>query len=76
MRKGAKNDGELNRNCWLSKWKNNHANPKQWVKFFCFAFFFLARSNITIHSMIYINVAHALKAKINFDEVDNNSYAL
>jgi hypothetical protein len=76
VRKGAKNDGELYRNSWLSKWKSNHADQKQWVEFFCFTFLFSARSNIIIHSMINISVAHAFKAKIDFDEVDNNSYAL
>jgi hypothetical protein len=28
VRKGAKNDEELYHNCWLNKWKCNHANPK------------------------------------------------
>jgi hypothetical protein len=28
VRKGVKNDEELYHNCWLNKWKCNHANPK------------------------------------------------
>ncbi len=28
-KKGANDDDELYHNCWLSKWKCNHANPKQ-----------------------------------------------
>jgi hypothetical protein len=76
MRKGAKNDEELHHNCWLSKWKSNDANPKQWVKISCVKFSFLTRSNITIHSLISISVTHASKAKTNLDVVDNNSCAL
>jgi hypothetical protein len=40
VRKGAKNDEELYHNCWLSKWKCNHADPKQWVEIFFIMFFF------------------------------------
>jgi hypothetical protein len=76
VRKGAKNDEELYHNCWLRKWKSNHVDPKQWVEISCVMFYFSTRSNITIHSMININVTHASKAKVNFDAVDNNSYAL
>jgi hypothetical protein len=36
----------------------------------------VARSNITVHSMINVNATHAFKAKTNFDAIDNNSYAL
>jgi hypothetical protein len=63
MRKGAKNDEELYHNCWLSKWKSNHANPKQWVKISCVTFSFLARSNIIVHYMISISATHASKGK-------------
>ncbi len=30
VRKGAKNNEELYHNCWLSKWKSNHVDLKQW----------------------------------------------
>ncbi len=76
MRKGAKNDEELYHNCWLSKWKNNHACSKQWVKISCVVFFLKAKSSIIIHSMISISVTHAFKAKTNLDVVDNNFCAL
>jgi hypothetical protein len=50
------------RNCiiivGLSKWKCNHANPKSRVVFFC-----VARSNITIHSMINVMQPMHLKQK-------------
>ncbi len=75
MRKGVENDEELCHNCWLNKWKNNHVDPKQWVKISCIAFSFSTKSNIIIHSMINISATHAFKAKVNFDGV-NNSYAL
>jgi hypothetical protein len=39
VRKGAKNDEELYHNYWLSKWKSNHIDPKQWVKICYVAFF-------------------------------------
>jgi len=32
MKKGVKNDEQLYHNCWLSKWKCNHADLKQWVE--------------------------------------------
>jgi hypothetical protein len=76
MRKGTKNDEELYYNYWLSKWKTNHVGPKQWVKISCVMFYFLARNNTTINSMININVTHASKAKNNLDAIDNNSHAL
>jgi len=76
VRKGTDNDEELYHNCWLSKWKSNHEDPKQWVKISCVTFVFWARNNITIHSMICISVTHASKAKTNLDLVDNNSCAL
>jgi len=76
VRKGANNDEEFYHNCWLSKWKSNHEDPKQWVKISCVTFSFLARSNITIHSMISISVTHASKAKTNLDVVNNNSCVL
>jgi hypothetical protein len=40
MKKGAKNDEELYHNCWLSKWKSNHADSKKWVEISCVVFFF------------------------------------
>ncbi len=40
MRKGAENDEELFHNCWLSKWKSNRVDPKQWVKISFVVFFF------------------------------------
>jgi hypothetical protein len=41
MRKGAKNDEGLYHNCWLSTWKCNHVDPKQWVEIFLSCLFFL-----------------------------------
>jgi hypothetical protein len=38
-KKGAKNDEELYHNCWLSKWKCNHEDPKQWVEISSIMFF-------------------------------------
>jgi hypothetical protein len=48
MRMGANNDEELYHNCWLSKWKCNHADPKQSVKISYVVFSFLTRSNIIV----------------------------
>jgi hypothetical protein len=76
VRKGVKNDEELYHTCWLSKWKCNHANPKQWVEIFSIMFFFSTRSNITINSNISINATHASKAKSNINVANNNSCAL
>jgi hypothetical protein len=76
VRKGTKNNEELCHNCWLSKWKNNHANLKQWVEISCVAFSFSTRSNIIVHSMIHISVTHSSKAKANLDVSNNNSCAL
>jgi hypothetical protein len=76
MRMGAKNDEELYHNCWLSKWKCNHANPKQSVEISCVVFSFSTRSNIIVHSMINVSATHAFKEKTNLDAVDNNSCAL
>jgi hypothetical protein len=45
VRKGTKNDEELYHNCWLSKWKCNHADPKQWVEISSITFSFSVRSN-------------------------------
>ncbi len=39
MKKGAKNDEELYHNCWSSKWKCNHVDPKQCVEMFSHIFF-------------------------------------
>jgi hypothetical protein len=71
--KGAKNDEELYHDCWLSKGKCNHTNPKQWVEISSFTFSFLARHNTTINSIININVAHSFKVKANLDATNNNS---
>jgi len=76
VKKEAKNDEELCHNCWLNKWKNNHVDPKQWVKISCVVFSFSTRSNIIVHSMISIIATHASKAKVHLDVIDNNSYAL
>jgi hypothetical protein len=76
MRKGANNDEELYHNCWLSKWKCNHADPKQWVEISCVVFSFLARSNTIVNSMIGINATHAYKSKANINVIDKSSFAL
>jgi hypothetical protein len=76
VRKGAKNDEELYHNCWLSKWKHNHINPKQWVEISFVAFIFSTKSNTTVNSIISIKVTHAYKEKTNLDVTNNNSYAL
>jgi hypothetical protein len=76
MKKRAKNDEELYHNCWLSKWKCNHANPKQWVAIFFVTFFFWTKNNTTTNSVISINATHASKAKANLDAPNNNSCAL
>jgi hypothetical protein len=76
MRMGAKNDEELCHNCWLSKWKCNHANLKQWVEISSILFSFSTRNNTTINLIINISVTHASKAKANFDAINNNSCAL
>jgi hypothetical protein len=76
MRKEAKNDEELYHNCWLRKWKCNHADPKQWVEIFFIMFFFSARNNTTINSNINIRATHASKAKANLDANNINSCAL
>ncbi len=73
---GAKNDEELYHNCWSSKWKCNHANPKKWVKISFVPFSFLARRNTIINSIINISVTHASKEKFNLDATNNNSSAL
>jgi len=76
MRKRAKNDEELYYNCWLNKWKCNHADPKQWVEIFSVTFSFSARSNTTINSVINISATHASKVKANLAAANNNSYVL
>jgi hypothetical protein len=73
---GAKNDEKLYHNCWLSKWKCNHANLKQWVEISFVTLSFLARSNVMVNSSKSICATHASKAKTNLDVVNNNSYAL
>ncbi len=57
VKKGAKNDKQLYQDYWVNKWKSNLASPKQWVDI----------SNVTINSIIMINVNHATKAKQNLD---------
>jgi hypothetical protein len=76
MRKGVKNDEELYHNCWLSKWKCNHVDPKQRVEISSITFSFSIINNTTINSIISISVTHASKAKANFDVTNNNSCAL
>jgi len=76
MKKGAKNDENLYDNCWLSKWKCDHAYPKQWVEISYVVFSFSAIGNTTCNSIISISVTHASKAKANLDVVNNNSFAL
>jgi len=63
LKKGAKNDEELYHNCWLSKWKCNHADPKQRVEILFVMFSFLARRNTTINSIINISTTHPSKEK-------------
>jgi hypothetical protein len=76
MRKGTNNDEELYHNYRLNKWNYNHVDPKQWVEISFVTFFFPARSNIIVNSIISINVTHASKAKTNLDVVNNNFCAL
>jgi hypothetical protein len=57
----------------MSKWKNKHVDPKQWVEISYVVFSFAA---ITVHSMINISANHACKAKANIDVSDNNLCAL
>jgi hypothetical protein len=76
MKKGANNDEELYHNCWLSKWKCNHIDSKQWVEISCVTFSFSARRNTIVNSIINISATHASKAKINLDAIDNNSCSL
>jgi hypothetical protein len=76
VRKGAKNDEDLYHNYWLSKWKCNHVDPKQWVEISFIMFSFLARSNTTINSIISISATHASKAKANLDAVNSKSSTL
>jgi hypothetical protein len=76
MRKGAKNDEDLYHNDWLSKWKNNDVDPKQWVEISSIVFSFSIRSNTTVNSIINISVTHAFKAKANLDAINNNPCAL
>jgi hypothetical protein len=40
MKKGVKNDEQLYHNCWLSKWKCNHANLKNGLKYLSSCFLF------------------------------------
>jgi hypothetical protein len=63
VNKGTKNDKELYQDCWLSKWKCNLVDPKQWVDNSFIVFLFLAKSNVTINSFITISGIHVSKAK-------------
>jgi hypothetical protein len=63
VNKGTKNDKELYQDCWLSKWKCNLVDKKQWVDNSFIEFLFLAKSNVTINSIITISGIHASKAK-------------
>ncbi len=76
MRKGANNDEESYHNCGLNKWNCNHVSPKQWVEISSVAFFFPAKSNTIVNSIISISVTHASNVKANLDIVNNNSCAL
>jgi hypothetical protein len=67
VKKGAKNDKQLYQDYWVNKWKSNLASPKQWVDISSILFLFLAKSNVTMNSIIMINVNHATKAKQNLD---------
>jgi len=51
----------------VNKWKSNLASPKQWVDISSILFLFLAKSNVTMNSIIMINVNNATKAKQNLD---------
>jgi hypothetical protein len=76
MKKTARNDEELYHNYWLNKWKNNHADPKQWVEISSIVFSFSTRSNSIVNSIININTTHASKAKTNLDATNNNPCTL
>jgi hypothetical protein len=76
VKKGAKNDEELYHDYWLSKWKCNHADLKQWFEISYIVFFFSTKNNKKINSIISINATHASKAKVNLDVANNNSCAL
>ncbi len=65
--KRRKNDRKLYPDCWVSKWKCNLVDPKQWVDISSVLFSFPTRNNVTINSIIMINVNHVTKAKQNFD---------
>jgi hypothetical protein len=52
---------------WVSKWKCNLVDPKQWVDFSFVLISFLVESNVIINNIIMINVNHVTKAKQNFD---------
>jgi hypothetical protein len=69
VRKGARNDRKLYQDYWVSKWKCNLVDPKQWVDIVLFSF--LARSNFTFNNIIMISANCAIKAKQNLD-VDND----
>lgn len=74
LKKGVKNDEELYCDHWLSKWKCNLGDPKQWVDIlFVFSF---AKSNMTINSIVTISVTHASKARANLDVVNNHYFTM
>ncbi len=69
VRKGARNDRKLYQDYWVSKWKCNLIDPKQWVDIILFSF--LARSNVTFNNIIMISANRATKAKQNLDEAND-----
>jgi hypothetical protein len=46
------------------------AYPKQWVDISSILLSILVRSNVTINSIIMINVIDAIKAKLNLDVIN------
>jgi threonine/homoserine/homoserine lactone efflux protein len=62
-KKEARNERELFCDCWLSKWKCNLTNPKQWVNISSVLFSFLVRNNVIINSIIMISAIDATKVK-------------
>jgi hypothetical protein len=67
VRKGARNDRKLYQDYWVSKWKCNLVDPKQWVDISSVLFSFVARNNVTFNNIIMINANCATKAKQNLD---------
>jgi hypothetical protein len=71
LKKGVKYHEKLYHDCWLSKWKCNLGNPKQWVDILFVLFSFATQSNMTINSIVTNNATHGSKVRINFDVVNN-----